>query len=213
MFSEPGEAGSLANAAGLPDGRRPRKVGMRRSERLFPLGKGGSKMKTRFVLSGLLLFCVIVVAAPVPAQAQTKDEQAIKELEGRFAAAFKAKDIDGIMKCYLPDESLIVFDAVPPREYVGAKAYRKDFEEFFAPFPGPAEFEMTGLSVTTNGQLGFSHGIQHCVLTDKDGKKQEFTVRVTDCYRKVNGKWLIVHEHVSWPADPETGKADFTSKP
>ena len=170
-------------------------------------------MKTRSVLRGLLLAGLIVVAAPFSARAQTKDEREIKALEGRFAAAFRAKDVNAIMACYVPDQSLVVFDAVPPRQYLGADAYRKDFEEFFAPYPGPAEFEMSDLSIMADGRLGFSHSIQRCVLTDKDGKKQEYVVRVTDGYRKVKGKWLIAHEHVSWPVDPETGKADLMSKP
>jgi ketosteroid isomerase-like protein len=37
--------------------------------------------------------------------------------------------------------------------------------------------------------------------------------RLTDVLRKVKGKWLIVHEHVSVPVDVATGKADLTSKP
>ena len=48
---------------------------------------------------------------------------------------------------------------------------------------------------------------------DKDGKPLDLTLRVTDVYKKMNGKWLVVHEHVSWPVDLETGKADFSSKP
>ena len=39
------------------------------------------------------------------------------------------------------------------------------------------------------------------------------TARVTDGYRKINGKWLITLEHVSVPVDLETGKADINSKP
>lgn len=188
-------------------------AGMTWSKTLFLPEKGGCEMKMRVLLRGLWLIALVVIAAPLPARAQTKDEQEIRALEERFAAAFRAKDIDAIMACYVPDETLVVFDAVPPRQYVGAKAYRKDFEEFFAPFPGPAEFQMTDLSVSANDRLGFSHCIQRCVLTDKDGKKQEYAVRVTDAYRKVKGKWLIVHEHVSWPVDPTTGKADLASKP
>jgi len=34
------------------------------------------------------------------------------------------------MKAYVDDESLVVFDVIPPRQYVGAKAYRKDWEAF-----------------------------------------------------------------------------------
>lgn len=170
-------------------------------------------MKVQALPRGLLLLALIAIVAPLPARAQTKDEREIRALEERFAAAFRAKDIDAIMACYVPDETLFVFDAVPPRQYVGAKAYRKDFEEFFAPYPGPAELKLSELSVTADDRLGFSHSVQRCVLTDKDGKKMEYAVRVTDAYRKVRGKWLIVHEHVSWPVDPTTGKADLASNP
>jgi ketosteroid isomerase-like protein len=39
------------------------------------------------------------------------------------------------------------------------------------------------------------------------------TVRVTDVYRKIAGKWLIVQEHVSVPVDLATDKGDLLSKP
>jgi ketosteroid isomerase-like protein len=38
-------------------------------------------------------------------------------------------------------------------------------------------------------------------------------VRITDVYRKIGGKWLIVLEHVSVPVDLATGKPDMLSKP
>ena len=40
----------------------------------------------------------------------------------------------------------------------------------------------------------------------------DLTVRLTDVYRKINGNWLIVHEHVSVPVDLNTLKPDLTSK-
>jgi ketosteroid isomerase-like protein len=107
-----------------------------------------------------------------------------------------------------------VFDVVPPRQYVGAKAYRKDWKDFFASFPGPVEtFEISDLGIMTDGNLGFSHSIQRAVFTDKNGKKVDMSFRLTDVYRKINGKWLIIHEHVSVPVDLATGKGDLSSKP
>jgi ketosteroid isomerase-like protein len=38
------------------------------------------------------------------------------------------------------------------------------------------------------------------------------TVRVTDGYKKVNGQWLIAHEHVSIPVDLATMKGVPDSK-
>ena len=41
----------------------------------------------------------------------------------------------------------------------------------------------------------------------------DLVVRVTDVYRKLKGKWLIVQEHVSVPVDLATQKPDLLSKP
>jgi ketosteroid isomerase-like protein len=38
-------------------------------------------------------------------------------------------------------------------------------------------------------------------------------VRVTDVFRKLDGHWRIVQEHVSFPVDVSTGKADLLSRP
>ena len=118
-----------------------------------------------------------------------------------------------IMSCYTPDESLFVFDVIPPRQYVGAKAYRKNLEDLFAQYPGRIEAEMSDLNVMANRALGYAHLIFHGVFTDKDGKKTDTNVRTTDVFRKTGGKWLIVHEHNSVPVDLASGKADLTAKP
>ena len=147
------------------------------------------------------------------ARSAPADEAKIKALEDRFVAAFNAKDVDAIMKVYVPDETLFVFDVTPPRQYVGAKAYRKDWEGLFAAFKGPIKFEISDLKITAVGSLAYSHSIQHVSGTDPKGQPVDFTVRVTDVYRKVKNDWLIVHEHVSVPVDLATGKPDLSSKP
>lgn len=35
----------------------------------------------------------------------------------------------------------------------------------------------------------------------KDGSLIDQTARVTDVYKKIGGKWRIVHEHVSVPSE------------
>lgn len=146
-------------------------------------------------------------------RANSDDEQAIRDLESRFVAAFNAKDVDAIMKVYVPDQTLIVFDVVPPRQYVGADAYRKDWEGLFATFKGPLKFELSDLTIVADGSLGYGHSIQRLSGTDAKGQPLELIVRVTDAYRKIDGKWLVAHEHVSVPVNLETGKPDLLSKP
>jgi uncharacterized protein (TIGR02246 family) len=146
------------------------------------------------------------VAAPSSGEAQ------IRALEQRFAAAFAAKDIDAIMKIYAPD--IFVFDVVPPRQYVGTAAYRKDWQQLFSGFVGPIKFELTDLVISTDGTIGYGHSIQHVSGVDPTGAKSEMTVRVTDVYRKIGGRWLVVQEHVSVPIDLDHGgKPDMMSTP
>ncbi len=51
------------------------------------------------------------------------------------------------MKVYVPDESLVIFDIIPPRQYVGANAFRTDWENFVALFMGPMKFEISDLHI------------------------------------------------------------------
>ena len=67
--------------------------------------------------------------------------------------------------------------------------------------------------VTTDGRLAFGRNMQSVYLTTPDGKKFPFAMRVTDGYRKIDGKWYIVLEHVSVPVDLATAKGDLMSKP
>jgi uncharacterized protein (TIGR02246 family) len=147
------------------------------------------------------------------AHAQSKDEQDIRALEDKFAAAFNAKDVDAIMKLYPPGNELFVFDLATPRQYVGWDAYKKDWQSFFAGMSGAIHFDLQDLSVTSDGKIAYGHSIQHGTWTNPDGTPGEITVRVTDVYRKIDGKWLIVQEHLSVPIDMSTGKPDMMSKP
>jgi uncharacterized protein (TIGR02246 family) len=139
------------------------------------------------------------------------DEAAIRALEARFAAAVTAKNVDAIMKVYAPD--VFVFDVVPPRQYVGGAAYRKDWEALMSGFKGPLKFGVSDLAVDVAGPVAWSHSIQHIAGVDPTGQPSDMTVRVTDVYRKTAEGWRIVQEHVSVPVDPATGKADLQSKP
>src|SRR5690242_2710612 len=165
----------------------------------------------RGAIACAVLLTLWVIAAGAPAGAGVPPD--IKALEDRFVAAFKAKDVDAIMKVYAPDQTLVVFDVVPPRQYVGAAAYRQDWQTFFESFDGPVTVELTDLDAVADRNLAYSHSIQHVAGTDKHGKKLDLTVRVTDVYKKAHGRWQIIHEHVSVPVDLETGKPDLSSKP
>ena len=77
----------------------------------------------------------------------------------------------------------------------------------------PITVELTELDVGADRNLAYSHSIQRVAGTDRQGKKLDLTVRVTDVYKKARGRWVLIHEHVSVPVDLGTGKPDLSSKP
>ena len=169
-------------------------------------------------MKGIFAYSIIAAAvalAPAASGHPSKSDNraAIETLENQFAAAVNAKDVDAIMKVYAPGGDLFVFDVVPPRQYVGAEAYRKDWKGFLETMKGPVKFTVSDLSVDAGKKMAYSHSVQHMSGTDAKGKPVDFTVRVTDVYRKIGGDWRIVHEHVSVPVNMDTGKPDMNSKP
>ena len=167
----------------------------------------------KLLILGALAGAIALSVFAQQSSAKESDEAQIRAMEAAMIEGYAAKDLDKGLAAYVQDETLFVFDAIPPRQYVGIKAWRADNEGFMAMFQGPLKVEMSDLSITTNGKLGFGHNIQRFTGTDKNGKPIDLTFRVSDGYKKINGKWKIVQEHISFPVDVATGKADFSSKP
>lgn len=139
------------------------------------------------------------------------NEGQIRELVNNQAKAVRAKDIDAAMAHNAPD--IVSFDVVNPLQKVGLDECRKRAEEWFSSFPGPIEYDVSELSVSATDALAFSHSLNHVNATNNDGMKIDMWWRVTACYQKRDGKWLVTHEHQSVPFDPKSGKASLDLKP
>lgn len=168
-------------------------------------------------IRGILLAGAGLAICSAPVYAATagasRDRAAIEALEAHFAAAFNARDVNAIMSLYEPGPNLFVFDVTPPRQHVGWDDYRADWVATFKASPPEFHFSISDLSVTVVGPVAYGHSIQSETFTRANGSAGGFVVRVTDVYRKLHGRWLIVQEHVSVPVDLDTGKADLLSKP
>lgn len=142
---------------------------------------------------------------------KANDEARIRELIDNWAKAFRAKDIDGIMSIYAPD--IVSFDAIAQLQFKGADAYKKHWEACLSFCQGPITFEIHDLKITASDDVAFSHCLNWCGGTGEDGKEENSWLRATVCWRKINGKWKVVHEHYSAPFDMESGKALLNLKP
>jgi uncharacterized protein (TIGR02246 family) len=142
---------------------------------------------------------------------KNNDEAAIQGLLDDRIRSLHDKNIEGIMSLYA--QEVVSFDIVPPLQYIGADAFRKVWEEIFFIFQGPINYEIHDLSITVGDDVAFTHSLNRMSGTLNTGQKTDRWVRWTACFRKINGKWLIVHHQVSVPVDLETGKALLDLKP
>jgi uncharacterized protein (TIGR02246 family) len=141
----------------------------------------------------------------------TNDEVQIRELIEAKNKAVRAKDIGGAVSGYATD--VLAFDVVNPLQYFGSDAIRKRLEEWFSSLEGSIGLEIRDLEITTGDDVAFSHGLNHVSATTAGGGKLDMWWRETACYRKINGEWLITHQHSSVPFNTETGKASLDLKP
>ena len=122
-----------------------------------------------------------------------------------YAKAVSAKDIDRVMSFYTP--SIVSFDLNPPLRYAGIDNKRRAWQAFFATYPGAVAYEVREIDVVADGGLALVHSLNHVKGTLANGHVTDLWVRWTACFRRVEGVWLVVHDHVSVPADLEHGTA------
>jgi ketosteroid isomerase-like protein len=133
------------------------------------------------------------------------DEADIRQRLERYVAAIRAKDLERVMAIFARD--LVSFDFEAPLQHVGADAKRKNWARAFAAFEDPLGYEIHHLTITVGGDVAFGHSLNRISGRLKNGNTMSYWVRWTPCFRKVDGVWLIAHDQVSVPADPESGKA------
>jgi ketosteroid isomerase-like protein len=127
-----------------------------------------------------------------------REDSSVRDRVATLAQAIREKDIDTLMTHYAPD--IIAYDVMPPLEAQDAADYRKNFERWFASMQGPIDYEMSDLHVSMGESHAFCHALGHVKGTRKNGDLADYWVRVTTCFQKANGQWLVGHEHVSMPA-------------
>jgi uncharacterized protein (TIGR02246 family) len=123
----------------------------------------------------------------------------IRQRLDTLVQAIRDKDIEALMSHYAPD--VVVYDVMPPLAVPGADAYRKNFERWFASMQGPIEYDISDLRVSMSDSHAFSHCLGHVQGMRVGEGKADYWVRVTTCFQKANGQWLVGHEHVSMPSE------------
>jgi len=126
------------------------------------------------------------------------DQAAVRNLIEAWADAVRRKDYAGILRGHSPD--FVMFDVPPPFRSVGLEAYRKTWDLFFSWSSEPVPFEIQEMDVTAGAAVAFAVVTMRCAGPNSDGKPEPLDFRLTVCLKKIDGRWMIVHEHHSVPA-------------
>jgi uncharacterized protein (TIGR02246 family) len=132
-----------------------------------------------------------------PAQAKANSQAQIRALVEGWAGAVRAKDVDRILTHYAED--VVSFDLGPPLQFAGTDAIRRSLQAWFPTFVGPVGYEVHDLQVTAGDDIAFSRSFNRITGKRTDGEDTDVWVRATVCYRRIQGRWIITHEHVSVP--------------
>jgi len=114
-----------------------------------------------------------------------------------WADATRHNRKDEILKHHAVD--LVIFDVLPPMKYISAAAYRRSWDDWQPKTEGEAIFNLENLTITANSDIAFAHAFIRCGGTMPDSSTFHDLVRATFCLRRLDGNWVIQHQHVSKP--------------
>jgi ketosteroid isomerase-like protein len=138
-------------------------------------------------------------------------EAVVRQRVEDHARAVSAKDLNRVMSLYAP--GIVSFDLHPPLRYAGIDNKRRAWQVFFATYPASLGYEVRDVEVITDGGLAFVRSLNHVRGAVASGHVTDLWLRWTACFRRIDGVWLVVHDHVSVPADLEHGKAILNLTP
>jgi ketosteroid isomerase-like protein len=126
---------------------------------------------------------------------QSRNETEIREVLAGYEDAMRRCDAADVVARYAPD--LVQFTLAPPLVHRGPEildpaALQAWFDGHGA---GPMDYTITDLDVTAGADVAF------CRSVNRMGAPGGFTLWFRASYglRRVDGAWLIAHEHTSTP--------------
>lgn len=128
----------------------------------------------------------------------TDDETQITRLIERWAAAVHSGDMAAVLADHAND--IVMFDVPPPHDGVrGIAAYRDTWPGFFAYQDRGAVFDIVRLDITAGQDVAFAHALLRCDTPTGLAADPDRRLRLTVGLRKQGGRWIVSHEHHSFP--------------
>jgi uncharacterized protein (TIGR02246 family) len=129
----------------------------------------------------------------------------IQTLIEDWARAVHDGDIDGVPADHADD--IAMFDVPPPQLGVrGLDAHRETWPPFFAWQAAGAMFEIVELDITAGADVAYAWALLRCGRHHELAEHPDNRLRLTLGLRRQHGRWVVAHEHHSFP-DTSAGDA------
>ncbi|MET7301660.1 SgcJ/EcaC family oxidoreductase [Embleya sp. NPDC005575] len=126
------------------------------------------------------------------------DTEQIRTLVERWAQAVHRGNLDTVVADHAED--IVMFDVPPPYEGVrGMAAYREVWPPFFQWQAQGASFDIEELRVTAGADVAFAHALLRCGTPQELDTRPGLRLRLTLGLRKEADRWIVAHEHHSFP--------------
>ena len=124
------------------------------------------------------------------------EEDVLKVIEG-FHRAYAEKNIEKSLSYFADDADLVAFGTDRDETDLGVAGIRRNLESDFRKEKN-ISIEMTWHSVSARGHIAWL-AAEYQVHAELVGESMTFQARSTVVLEKREGRWLIVHTHVSNP--------------
>jgi uncharacterized protein (TIGR02246 family) len=126
------------------------------------------------------------------------DDDEIRDLITGWIAAVRSCDLEGALARHDPD--IVMFDVPPPfRGVRGIDEYRQSWGPFFEWLGQGAMFELVDLDVVAGTDVAFAYALLRCGMPADFDTEPDNRLRVTVGLCKRDGRWIVTHEHHSFP--------------
>jgi uncharacterized protein (TIGR02246 family) len=121
----------------------------------------------------------------------------IRLLIENWVESVRNLDIAGAVAYHADD--MVMFDVPAPPTIRGIEAYRKTWPAFFDWLKNDGVFEIASMDVTAGDDVAFAMALLRCGTAKDIKENPEPQLRLTVGLRREKGKWIIAHEHHSFP--------------
>lgn len=132
-------------------------------------------------------------------------EDEIRRLHEDWFDASHRKDLNASMEPI--DATIVSYEHSVPLQYTSVDDIREECRRGFELAGDDFMWTVPDLQVVVDGDLAVAWGLNRMTDHLPDGSESATWSRGTRVFRRVEDRWTMVHQHVSFPIDPDTGIA------